>query len=104
MLYLKRRIAMPIKMPKGACLVWKPAKSKKTVFVEYSKGTKRRLSFPGRSDAAEHIYERIVLEDRIVPVYVYESDEEDGDGDMGYLKVTVTISTLGEVTVRITKP
>jgi len=93
---------MPIKMPKGACLVRKPVKSKKTVFVEYSKGTKRRLSFSSRSDAAEHIYERIVLEDRIVPVYVYESNEE--DDDMGYLKVTVTISTLGEVMVRITKP
>jgi hypothetical protein len=99
---------MPIKMPKGACLIRKSVKPKKTVFVEYPKGTKRepkrRLSFSSRSEAAEHIYERIVLEDRIVPVYVYESDEEDWDGDMGYLKVTVTISTLGEVMVRITKP
>ena len=92
---------MPIKMPKGACLIRKP---RKMVFVEYSKGTKKEpkrvFSFPSRTDAAEHIYERIVFDDRIVPVHAWEEE----DGNMGYLKVTVAVSTLGEVTVRITKP
>lgn len=93
---------MPIKMPKGACLVRKP---RKMVFIEYPKGTKKEpkrvLSFPNRNAAAEHIYERIVLKDRIVPVHAWE--EEDEDGNMGYLKVTVVITEMGEVTVRITK-
>lgn len=92
---------MPIKMPKGACLARKPVKAKTAVFLEYRKGSRMHgLSFPSRQEATDYVYERVINE-MLVPVYAYEVV---GEKDMGYLKVTVTISTLGELTVRITKP